>query len=451
MDAELQDLSTAGAGELAAALTRREVSALELADAAIERIERLDQGVNAVVVRDFERGREAARAADAALARGERAPLLGVPMTVKEAFNVTGLRTTWGLEPFRTHVAERDDVSIARLKAAGAVILGKTNVPPSLGDWQSDNPIYGRTNNPYDPTRVPGGSSGGSAAALATGMVPLELGSDIGGSIRIPSVFCGTYGHKPSFDLVPGRDHMPPGADGSGAELGVVGPMARSAEDLALAMDVLAGPAYGEEVGYKLDLPAPRHSRLGDYRVLVIDNQPVAALGAEVKAAVRATADRMRQAGAAVQVDSDLLPDFEAAHRTYMMLLGAIMSRGAHDGRPPINAWAWMDCLDARARVRRQWAEVFRAFDVVVAPAFGIPAFPHVTESDWSKRTLEVDGEPTPYGDQLRWPGLATFPGLPATAIPVTRSKNGLPIGVQLIGPYLEDRTTIEVARLLAA
>jgi amidase len=157
----------------------------------------------------------------------------------------------------------------------------------------------------------------------------------------------------------------------------------------------------------------------------------------------------MRQAGAAVQVDSDLLPDFEAAHRTYMMLLGAIMSRGAHDGRPPINAWAWMDCLDARARVRRQWAEVFRAFDVVVAPAFGIPAFPHVTESDWSKRTLEVDGEPTPYGDQLRWPGLATFPGLPATAIPVTRSKNGLPIGVQLIGRRFDDVGVLKLARLM--
>jgi amidase len=371
-------------------------------------------------------------------------------MTVKEAFNVTGLPTTRGLEQFKHIIADRDDVGIARLNAAGAVILGKTNVPPSLGDWQSANPVYGRTNNPHDLGRSPGGSSGGSAAALAAGMVPLEFGSDIGGSIRVPSVFCGAYGHKPSFDLVPGRDHIPPGAEGAGADLGVVGPMARSAEDLALGLEVLAGPAYGDETGYKLDLPAMRHAKLSDYRVLVIDENPRAGLDDEIRAGDHLLAGRMSAAGAKVSYGSALIPDLEAAHRTYVTLLNTIMTRGAPGAREPISAHQWLAAVDERARVRRQWADLFKAFDVVVAPAFGTVAFPHVTETDWSKRTLEVNGEATPYGDQLTWPGMATFPGLPATAVPVTRSKAGLPVGAQIIGPYLEDRMTIAVAGLVA-
>ncbi|MBA3810962.1 MAG: amidase, partial [Caulobacteraceae bacterium] len=248
----------ASAGELAAALAERKVSAVELLEAAVERIERLDGAINAVVVRDFDRAREAAKAADAALARGERRPLLGVPMTVKEAHNVAGLPTTWGLVAYKDWIAPTDSVGVARLKAAGAVILGKTNIPPLLADWQSGNPVYGRTNHPLDAARTPGGSSGGSAAALAAGMVPLEFGSDIGGSIRVPAAFCGVFGHKPSYDLIPERGHAPPGLDGVPAVLGVIGPMARSAADLALALDILAGPDDDQAVGYRLDLKAPR-------------------------------------------------------------------------------------------------------------------------------------------------------------------------------------------------
>ena len=197
------DFDTAGAGELAAAIATGRLSALEACDAAIRRIEARDAAINAVVVRDFERAREQARERDLRRARGERGPLLGVPMTVKESFDVAGLPTHWGLLPFRDHRPREDALAVARLKAAGAVILGKTNVPPALADWQATNPIHGRTVNPHDPTRSPGGSSGGSAAALASGMVPLELGSDIGGSIRVPAHFCGVFGHKPSFGLLP--------------------------------------------------------------------------------------------------------------------------------------------------------------------------------------------------------------------------------------------------------
>ena len=220
------DLASADATDLVAALACREVSALELCDAAIARIEQRDAAINAVVVRDFERARDQARAADAALAAGERRPLLGVPMTVKESFNVAGLPTTWGFERARDLRPTEDAVAVARLKAAGAVILGKTNVPVALGDWQSVNPLYGRSSHPLDAKRTPGGSSGGAAAALAAGMVALELGSDIGGSIRVPAHFCGVFGHKPSHDLLPARGHDFPGfPSGAPSPVAVIGPL----------------------------------------------------------------------------------------------------------------------------------------------------------------------------------------------------------------------------------
>ena len=198
------------ATDLIQALAARQLSARELLDAAITRIEALDPKINAVVVRDFDRARVAADAADAALARGERRPLLGLPMTVKEQFNVAGLPTTWGYPQFRDWRPDVDALAVQRLKAAGAIIIGKTNVPVGLTDWQSYNEVYGTTNNPWDLRRTPGGSSGGAAAALAAGFVPLELGSDIGGSLRAPAHFCGVFSHKPSLDLIPQRGSGPP-------------------------------------------------------------------------------------------------------------------------------------------------------------------------------------------------------------------------------------------------
>jgi len=221
------------AGELAKGLADRKISARELLDAAISRVEAVDPKINAVLVRDFDRARAAADAADAALARGERRPLLGLPMTVKEQFNIAGLPTTWGNPKFKDWGAEADALVVQRLKSAGAVILGKTNVPIALGDWQSYNEVYGTTNNPWDLDRTPGGSSGGAAAALAAGFVPIELGSDIGGSLRAPAHFCGVFSHKPSLDLVPQRGAGPPQTPASPVrgDLAVIGPMARSAAD----------------------------------------------------------------------------------------------------------------------------------------------------------------------------------------------------------------------------
>jgi len=449
----VDDYATTGAGQMAAALADRTVSAVELFEAATARIERLDGPINAVVVRDFDRAREAAKAADAALARGERAPLLGVPMTVKEAFNVAGLPTTWGSEQFKDWIAPTDATAVARLRGAGAVILGKTNIPPFLADWQSANPIYGRTNHPLDPTRVPGGSSGGSAAALATGMVPLEFGSDIGGSIRVPSAFCGVYGHKPSYNLVPQRGHAPPGLDGVGPPLNCVGPMARSVEDLILALGVTAGPADEEATGYRVDLPPPRHAALKDFRVLMIDSHPQAKVDSEIRAALGQLARKLEGAGVRVARESNRLPDLAAAQNLYRGILTTVMSRGGPT--PPIsaldlmNSHAWMTALDQQLAVRRQWGALFEAFDVVIAPVMGVVAFAHQT-GEFDDRTHVIDGEVTPYVAQVAWPGIATLANLPATAVPIGATKAGLPIGAQIIGPYLEDRTTLAFAGLIA-
>lgn len=444
---KVDDAGWASAGDLAAMLAKGRLSAMEAFDAAVARIEARDGAINAVVVRDFERAHAAAKAADAALARGERKPLLGVPMTVKESNNIAGLPTTWGFEGARGFVAEADSLGVERLKAAGAVILGKTNIPVGLGDWQSVNPVYGRTRNPWSLERSPGGSSGGGAAALAAGMSHLEFGSDIGGSIRVPAAFCGVYGHKPSYGIVPMRGHAPPGLDGSDIDLAVVGPLARTAADLALAMGVLAGPDPEEAVAWRLELPPPRHARLADYRVLILDHHPMAALDAEIASALDGLARQLDDLGAEVVRQVDHLPDLAAGHGVYGAMLGAAMSRGA-PGASPISAHAWMDLIDAQTAIRRAWAEVFKEVDVVLAPTFGVVAYPH-DDADQTARIHVINGQTTPYMAQVAWPGMATLANLPATAAPLGLSKAGLPIGLQIIGPYLEDRTTIGFAGLL--
>ena len=320
--------SFATAAELSAALKARKVSAVELAQDAIGRIERHDAKVNAVCVRDFTRGLEAARAADVALARGESKPLLGIPMTVKESYNVGGLPTTWGFPAQKDFTPPEDALSISRVKAAGGVILGKTNVPLALGDWQSYNDIYGITNNPFDLSRTPGGSSGGSAAALAAGYGPLSLGSDIGGSLRVPAFHCGVYAHKPTFALVPPRGHTPPPLPPLplDRDLAVIGPMARSAADLSLVLDVIAGPDPIEAgKAYQLALPSPRHGELNKFRVLLIDTDPLlptdtvmrAAIeklacksrqGRRCRGALEPAAARLRRLDAALYADADVVP-----------------------------------------------------------------------------------------------------------------------------------------------
>ena len=446
-----EDLIAAGAAACAGAVQQGRVTALALCDAAIDRIESTDAQLHAIALRDFDRAREQARAADAARAQGRRLPLLGVPMTVKESFNVVGLPTSWGLPPFRDFRPARDAVAVQRLKAAGAVILGKSNVAMALGDWQSANPIYGRTVHPLDATRTPGGSSGGGAAALAAGMVALELGSDLFGSLRVPAHFCGVYGHKPTVGILPTRGHDFPGTElEPGDRPGVVGPLARNAHDLDLALDVLAGADVPDAIGWQLRLPPARHDKLRDFRVLVLAEHPAAACGQAMRAAIEALAGRLEGAGARVARQSDLLPDLQALSTDYVAFVNTALSVHQPGASTPMNAHDWIRLVGRRDALRLQWRTLFTEFDVLLCPPFGCAAFAHLDSDDWEARQLQIDGQATPFGAQGAWSTMASFAGLPATVAPLARDADGLPLGVQIIGPWLEDRTTIALARLLA-
>jgi amidase len=464
--------------ELSEALSARRISASELLQLTIERIEALDSRINSVVVRDFERARQAARAADLALARGERRALLGIPFTVKEAINVAGLPTTWGFPEYKDFVPKEDAVVVTRAKNAGAILLGKTNVPLGLGDFQSYNDIYGTTNNPWNVSRSPGGSSGGSAAALAAGFGPVSFGSDIGGSLRVPAHFCGVCAHKPSFGLFPFRGYnRPPNPPlPVSGDLAVIGPLGRSAADLATALDAVAGPdEESEGIGYRLTLPPARHRDLREFRVLVIDRHPVMPIGSAVSGAINHRAEQLAKAGAKIARSSDSLPDLADSARIFMRLLGAARSAGAtpeiyekakiavaalQPGDTSLaaersrglvmNHRDWLATDQARQRLKEQWRRLFREWDIVLYPPAPFPAFPHDHSLPIEARHIEIDGEAHSYNDAFYvWADPATTCGLPATVAPIGHSPTGLPIGVQIIGPYLEDRTTIAFAELI--
>jgi len=472
------DWDFASIAELTHTLRSRKSSASELLEHTIKRVEMLDQRINAVVVRDFDRAKDAAKAADAALARGELRPLLGIPVTLKEPFNVAGLPTTWGFPRFKDFVPAEDALAVSRLKQAGAVIIGKTNIPTGLREFQSYNDVYGTTNNPWDLGRSPGGSSGGSAAALAAGFGPLSLGSDIGGSIRMPSHFCGVFGHKPSLGLIPLRGYsLPPAPAVPGqGDLAVIGPMTRCASDLALSLDVLAGPDEEREgIGYQLILPPARSEDIRNFRVLVVDTHPLMPTNNAVRTAIQGLAQRLSKLGAKVADKSASLPSLADSARLYMRLLDAARSSrlssdafieaerrsaalsAADDSLEAermrgttINHREWLAADAKRLQLQHQWHALFREFDVVVYPSAAVPAFPQDHSEPIEARRLDIDGQAYPYLEAcFIWADPATTCGLPATAVPIGRSETGLPIGVQIIGPYLEDRTTIAFAGLL--
>ena len=464
----------AAATELLADLRAGKVTSSELTELYIRRIETYDTKLNAVVERDFERARRAARAAD----QGGSGVLRGLPITLKESFNVNGLPTTCGVPDWKDFVSKHDAPAWARLRAAGAVLMGKTNVPPMLADWQSANAIYGRTNNPWDLGRTPGGSSGGSAAAIAAGLSALEAGSDIGGSIRVPAAFCGVYGHRPSETLLPRSGQYPfPPMPNSAVVMGVQGPIARSAEDLELALSILAGPDVGEDVAWRVELPAARHQRLADFRVGVLPAIPWMPLDDRIASTLADLTARLGTLGCTVKrVQPDGLVDWKdhyLLYRTLLMMMTSArlpeerrqlylswyrkydseFSRAAARGleAPPSEYLLW---IGQRERYRAAWRAFFRDWDVLLAPAFNTLAYPHVErpfpsdESDFSL-TLTINGQEAPYMRCLVYSSVATVAGQPATAFPVGRSREGLPIGLQAIGPYLEDRTTLRFAQLL--
>lgn len=465
------------AEQLAAALRAGAVTSVELTDEAIARIERDDKAINAICVPDFDRARAAARHADQARARGEDRPLLGIPVTVKESYDIAGLPTTWGMPQHSNHVPTEDAVQVSRLKAAGAVLLGKTNVPLMLRDIQSFNEIYGTTNNPWDHSRTSGGSSGGSAAALAAGFGALSIGSDLAGSLRTPAHFCGVYAHKPTLGLAPTRGMVAPPTPALpiDLDLAVVGPMARTARDLTLLLDVMAGPdPLTHGVAYGVALPPARHERLADFRVLIIEDHPLIPTGSAVRAGVNRIAEALVDAGARVERRSPLLPDLTEAATLYMQLMLSNAAAGlpvdvydqlrtraaalSADDRSldaarlrgmVLSHRDWVEANNRRELHRHNWRRLFSEFDTVVCPITPTPAFPHNHNGGLETRHIDIDGVEHPYFDQLVWAGVATMPGLPATAIPAGRSPDGLPVGVQLIGPMFEDRTPLRLAELL--
>lgn len=466
------------ATELCQALATGETTASALLEETISRIEQLDDKINAVVVRNFDQARAAAREADAKRRQGSQQPLLGLPMTVKESFNVLGLPTTWGNPEFRDWLPPKDSLVISRLKQAGAIIIGKTNVPLMLRDWQAFNEIYGTTNNPWDLSLTPGGSSGGSAAALAAGFVSLELGSDMGGSLRVPADFCGIYAHRPSQNLIPMRGSAPPTTPEIAKliDLAVIGPMARSAKDLSLALSVLAGPdELLDGKGYRLHLPPPRHERLEDYRVLVIDHHPLCPISSPVRTALSDLVARLRATGVQVTHYDKSMPDLQSITYSYITHVAAQVSadKPAEVYENIRNTLAtgtcdpadfetliaeatiiphheWLMAGRQRTMLTKQWRELYQDYDVVLCPNMPTTAFAH-TQAEYAKRFINIDGIIKPYNRQFVWPSIATLFGLPATAAPIGQSPEGLPIGMQIIGDYLEDYTTIKFAELLAS
>ena len=468
----MTDYTFASATDLARLIKAREISSVELLEHYFRRVDAHNGPINAVIAQNRDEALASAKAADAALARGEDwGPLHGVPTTVKESYDVAGYNTTWGIVEMKNNLARQDALAIRRLKGAGAVIFGKTNVPLRLADFQSYNDIYGTTNNPWDKARTPGGSSGGSAAALAAGLTGLEAGSDIGGSIRNPAHFCGVFGHKPTWNLLPPRGHAMPGVL-TPADISVIGPLARSARDLETALLVMAGPDEIQSRGYTLAL-----RRLGKpvsaLRVAVWSDDPVAPVSKTVRGRVEAVAEALRDAGATV--DESARPEFSsrASHTTFQFLLQATMSSripdadfdslrkavagladdDSSDRANTLRAQAasfrdWSRHNEARTHLRWAWHEFFNRYDILLTPIMPTSAFPH-DHRPFGQRTIDVDGVKRPYFEQVFWAGLAGVSYLPATIIPTGPDAQGLPIGVQIIGPEYGDLATIEVAQIL--
>ena len=436
-----------GALATALAVRTRKISVTEAVDAAIVRAGRLDGEIDALAVPDFERAYETAKAMDNAPRRLDQ-PLFGVPMTIKESFDVAGLPTTFGHLQYSDTIAPTDALLVKRLKAAGAMIIGKTNVPVDLTDWQSFNPVYGRTSNPHNSDRSPGGSSGGSAAAVASGMVACDYGTDIGGSVRVPAHFCGVWGHKTTWGLIPKHGHDHPAMsrrDGFVAAhdspLSIAGPLARNAPDLALLIEVGA------------DVPLRRKPRpIRECRMLAITALPNAPVDASVMAPTEAALETLARAGVRIDRDSDLLPDQALQHRHYLKMMNVVMARGAPapDGRRA-SATDWFDLLDAQAACMAQWDAVFGTYDFVLAPPAPVLAVPHSDKAVF-RSTISINNVEEPGGNALAWAGLATFPNLPATVLPIGSGNYlgaELPCGMQVIGPRWRDLDCIAAAEAI--
>ncbi|MGQ0577569.1 MAG: amidase [Betaproteobacteria bacterium] len=467
------EVAFASAKKLASLIRRRKVGCVELLELYLKRVARLNPKINAVVVLDEKRARERARKADRAAAQKDWwGPLHGLPMTVKESFDVEGLPTTWGRADMKGNIASRHALAVHRLMGAGAVIFGKTNVPVMLADWQTFNPVYGTTGNPWDVTRIPGGSSGGAGAALAAGLTGLELGSDIGASIRNPAHYCGVFGHKPTFELCPLHGHnLPPNL--STLDMLVIGPLARSAEDLEIALRIIGQPDEMASRGMTVTLAKPKPS-VKKLRIAVLANAETAEVDHSVQAAVLAAAKCFAHNGATVSDTARPDINLHEAHKTFVHLVRGATSTALTDeqyghqqalsgklaaGDESYPAWMmrantmshrdWHGWNEKRQRMRLKWAEFFREWDLLLCPTAATAAFTHNQKGERWERFVMVNGKPQPSTTQMFWAGYPGLAWLPSSVAPAGFTEQGLPVGVQIVGPQYGDLATIAAARFL--
>lgn len=438
------------ASEQAAAIRARRLGSEELLDLMLARIAAVDPAVNAVCTLDEGPARVRCREADEATALGQSwGPLHGLPFTVKDAIATAGIRSTGGATALAHHVPHVDAQAVAALKLAGAVVFGKTNLPEWSGDWQSFNEMFGTTNNPWALDRTPGGSSGGAAAAVACGMTSFELGTDIGGSVRVPSAFCGVFGHKPSFGVIPTLGYLdePRGGD-TESDVNTFGPIARSAADLALLLDVLAQPVAERAVAWRVQLPGSPVESLAGLRIAAWFDEPELEIDAAMAAVLHRAADLAEAAGAHVDRAARPSLDVRSAWRAGARLIGEAVSVSDETSRGATHR-EWLLMHRERQRLRQVWAEFFRDVDVLLCPVTLTPAFPHLQDGDWRSRVVVVNGRERSYIEMEGWPALIGSAYLPSTAAPVGLTSAGLPVGVQVVAPFLHDHTAIKVAELL--
>ena len=457
------------------------VSPSELLEELLSRIHRWNGQVNAIVTLDGEGARARARAADRALAKGDPVGALhGIPITVKDTIDTAGIRTTAGSPAFRDRVPDEDALPVARLKGAGVNIFGKTNAPTFAGGQETANPLFGRTSNPWDLSRSPGGSSGGSAAALAAGLTMLELGSDNAGSIKHPSHYCGIYGHNPTHGIVPFVGHVPPPPGTLDLlDLATMGPLARSPRDLRVALHAIVGPHPNQAMGWNVALPEERFAALSDFRIAVWFEDDACRLGRRVLRVLDDGVAALVAEGAKVRrVESPV--DLGDTYEVFTLVHGSSTVAFTSDEafNFAVREVAELDPLDnniraqrlravtlshrdrlfvdeRRARLKSAWLTFFQDFDVLLVPVSPCTALAHDPDPEkvpdiWhrARRTIDVDGQERPYLDQMIWPALTGVSGLPVTTCPVGLAVDGLPVGWQVVSaPYL-DNTTLRFAEI---
>jgi amidase len=465
--------------DLAAAIKNKRISAVTLLECYEERINRLNPGLNAIVATDFANAKSKADIADRAIANGNRfGPLHGVPISIKDNLEVAGMPCTAGATDFKNNQPSRNADLVDSLIKAGAIVFGKSNLPRFAEDFQTYNELFGQTNNPWDLSKTPGGSSGGAAVAVAAGLTAFEIGNDIGGSIRIPAHFCGVYGHKPSYGIVPDRGTVPPppgiftGDYSLNMDIVVNGPLARSPEDLGIILDLIVQPEAPERKAWKIELPPAKKTKLTDFKVGIWIDHPACPVDQEIVSRIREVGDKLANEGVNVEEQHPEI-DFGRSFEMFTSLLNGALGQAAPT--KVFRSWVakeaeldhapdsyrtkqirgavqrhrnWLMRDVERQLIRQKWQEYFDRFDVMLCPAVATTAIPH-DHSSWFDRTITINGKAYPYSNLMGWAGLTNVAYLPSTTAPVGLAANGLPIGLQIVGPYLEDKTCIQFAVLL--